>query len=283
MESLPSGPAGAARHTVEFDRNDVEIRTGESALFKVRLRNSGTMVEQYSVSIVGVPPDWVSLETSIVQLYPGAEQRFTIAIRPGDGAVSMDHHLTVTVTESRGATSSHRLSVHVGRDLAATPQGGDRGLGPDINRRQDRELAHPDTPDTATKPLDDDRYVFVSYSRTDEVYVDELCSRLRHRGVVVWVDSEIDYGTRWQTVVKDRLDACAAVLVVMSPSAEASRWVGREVDRAEARGKPIFPLLLEGTPFFGLSDLQHENVTGGRPPSDRFIDRLRGACQAETR
>ena len=137
----------------------------------------------------------------------------------------------------------------------------------------------PSSPDIANVQLNDDRYVFVSYSRADQSYVDELCGWLRHRGVVVWIDSEIDYGTRWQTVVKDRLDACAAVLVVMSPAAEESRWVGREVDRAETRGKPIFPLLLDGTPFFGLSDLQHEDVSGGRPPSDRFIDRLRRCCQ----
>lgn len=278
MESLSSEGSSPARHVVEFDRSDVAIRAGESALFNVLLRNSGTGVEQYSVSIVGVPTDWVSLETSFVSLLPGAEQRFTIAIRPGDGAVSVDHHPTVTVTDSGGATASYRLSVRVGPDSAATPQADDRGSGFDINRMQYREPGPRHASDSATAALND-QYIFVSYSRTDQMYVDDLCSRLRHRGVAVWVDSEIDYGTRWQTVVKDRLDACAAVLVVMSPAAEESRWVGREVDRAEARGKAIFPLLLDGTPFFGLSDLQHEDVTGGRPPSDRFFDRLRAACQ----
>jgi TIR domain len=154
----------------------------------------------------------------------------------------------------------------------------DRTIEPDTARRQHLESTH-DAGDTTVVQMNDDRYVFVSYSRVDQAYVDELCGWLRRRGVVVWIDSDIDYGTRWQTVVKDRLDAAVAVLVVMTPAAEESRWVGREVHRAEARGKPIFPLLLDGTPFFGLSDLQHEDVSGGRPPTDRFIDRLRRCCQ----
>ena len=104
------------------------------------------MVEQYSVTIVGVAPNWVSLETSTVQLFPGTEQRFTITIRPGDDAVSVDHHLTVTVTDSGGATSSHQLSVHVEPDLAASRHGDSRGLGSDITPSEDdRKLANRDT------------------------------------------------------------------------------------------------------------------------------------------
>jgi hypothetical protein len=268
----------ASSHAVVFDRTEVAMLAGQIARVRVGLRNIGTLVEQYSMSIVGVPADWVSLETSVVRLHPGAEQRFTITVHPPEDAGSGDHHLTIVVSASAGETSSYQLSVHIGSDRGNSKHDADRNIEPDTARRQHLESTH-DTGETTVVQVNDDRYVFVSYSRADQAYVDELCGWLRRRGVVLWIDSDIDYGTRWQTVVKDRLDAAVAVLVVMTPAAEESRWVAREVHRAEAHGKPIFPLLLDGTPFFGLSDLQHEDVSGGRPPTDRFIDRLRRCCQ----
>ncbi|MBV1855826.1 WD40 repeat domain-containing protein [Catellatospora tritici] len=39
-------------------------------------------------------------------------------------------------------------------------------------------------------------------------------------------------------------------------------------------GKPILPLLLDGTVFFRLGDVQYEDVTGGRMPSAAYIQRL---------
>jgi TIR domain len=118
------------------------------------------------------------------------------------------------------------------------------------------------------------RYIFLSYSRLDQEYVDELCALLKAHRVPVWVDHDIDYGSRWLSVVRTRVDECTAMVVVMSPSAENSPWVAREIHRAQDRQKVIFPLLFEGSPFFGLNDLQYEDVTSGALPSARFIERL---------
>jgi hypothetical protein len=63
----------------------------------------------------------------------------------------------------------------------------------------------------------------------------------------------------------------------MTPDADESDWVTREIDQAEHRCKPIFPLLLKGNRFFRLANLQFEDVTGGRLPSDRYLARLRQA------
>ena len=219
--SLVSRRATASSHAVAFDRADVAVLAGELALVDVHLRNVGNLVEQYSVSIIGVPPDWVSLETSVVRLLPGDEQHFTIRIHPPEDAGSGDRHLTMIVNSaSAGATSSFQLSVRVGSKIGKTNQNAVCG--------RHLESTH-DTGDTTVVQANDDRYVFVSYSPRGRAYVDELCGWLRQRGVVVWIDSDIDYGTRWQTVVRDRRDAAAAVVVVMSPAAEESRWVEREV------------------------------------------------------
>jgi hypothetical protein len=84
----------------------------------------------------------------------------------------------------------------------------------------------------------------------------------------------IDDGCRWPTVIRDKVDFCAA-LVVMTPAAEESEWVGREIHRAESKGKPILPRLLDGDAFFRLGETQYEPVVGGKMPSKAFVQRLR--------
>ncbi len=118
-------------------------------------------------------------------------------------------------------------------------------------------------------------HVFLSYSREDRGYVDALVEHFRDGGVEVWADHEIDYGTRWLTVIRDRIDECAAFVLVMTPKAEASRWVAEEVHRATEQDKPILPLLLDGRPFFGLTGTQYHSVIGGQMPRPDFVNFLR--------
>ena len=119
-------------------------------------------------------------------------------------------------------------------------------------------------------------HVFVCYSRrADHVYVKRLAAFLIRAGVPVWFDQEIITGVRWEQVIQEKIDTCAAVVVVMTPEANASRWVAREIVYAEKTHKPILPLLLAGQEFFRLSDIQYEDVTGERMPSPAFLTRLR--------
>jgi F-box protein 11 len=114
--------------------------------------------------------------------------------------------------------------------------------------------------------------VFVSYSRLDQAYVDRLVALLRERGAKVWIDHQIDYGSRWATVIQTRIRDCSAMLVVMTRASEASQWVQREINEAEHWHKPIFPLLREGDRvWFRLSDYQSEVVTTGAMPTDGFV------------
>jgi hypothetical protein len=118
-------------------------------------------------------------------------------------------------------------------------------------------------------------HIFVSYSRADQDYVNRLVQYLSEHQIATWVDHEIDYGARWVVAVRDKIDTCAAFVSVMSPTAEASDWVNREIDRAEEMGRPIRPLLLDGGRFFRLSNLQYEDVRGAVLPRARFIEDLR--------
>ena len=78
----------------------------------------------------------------------------------------------------------------------------------------------------------------------------------------------------------EKLDSCAAVIVVMTPESEQSSWVGKEILRALDHAKPILPLLLRGSAHFALQDLQHEDVTHGRMPGDAYVARLRSVLAA---
>lgn len=118
-------------------------------------------------------------------------------------------------------------------------------------------------------------HVFISYSRTNSPYVDELIPFLEAVGIPVWADRNLDYGDSWASVIRQQVDTCDVFMLVMTPEAEESPWVTREILRAELKGRPIIPLLLSGEPFFRLADLHHEDVRGGRMPTSNLIARLR--------
>jgi hypothetical protein len=121
-----------------------------------------------------------------------------------------------------------------------------------------------------------DAQVFISYSRDDEAFVKRLIAHLRSAEVEVWHDGGIDYGDEWIPTIQRKIDTCAAFVVVMTPAAERSRWVRREINQAEQSDRPIMPLLLAGRVFFELSEKHYDDVRRQRLPSAEFVERIRG-------
>jgi hypothetical protein len=118
-------------------------------------------------------------------------------------------------------------------------------------------------------------YVFISYSRTDRAYVDELAAHLRSRGVQVWYDFAVESGDSFGERIQHAIDGCAAFLVVLSPASVNSAWVRREIARATRSGKSMHPLLRHACDVpIELDGVQHEDVTRGQLPSDRFVETL---------
>jgi hypothetical protein len=130
-------------------------------------------------------------------------------------------------------------------------------------------------------PVRPDRsgYVFISYKHgEDDTYILTLAAFLEQAGVPVWFDRDLITGDRFARVIRGRIDQCSALIVVMTPAADDSVWVKREINRAQSRHKPILPLLLRGEPFFDLSELLYESVAGQAMPRPPFVARLRQAC-----
>ena len=117
-------------------------------------------------------------------------------------------------------------------------------------------------------------HIFISYSHKDRNYVERLEKKLIEEGFNVWIDHRIDYGTQWPKAIQKALDACDAFIVVVTENAFESEWVQNEVARAKRKGKPIFPLLLEGEPWLFVEVTQYVDVTDGALPTSRFFESL---------
>jgi TIR domain len=90
-------------------------------------------------------------------------------------------------------------------------------------------------------------HVFLSYSRKDTRIMQRVRDDLRAAGLSVWTDEGIEPGTNsWKQSIQDSIDNASCLVVILSPDAKKSEWVGRELDYANAQRLSIFPLLSRG-------------------------------------
>ncbi len=119
------------------------------------------------------------------------------------------------------------------------------------------------------------QHLFISYSRRDTEYARALKAHVHNNGFQVWLDDEIEHGDQWFNTIHEAIRDCAAFVVVMSPDAEESEWVQKEILLAKRYQKPIFPLLFSGLEFAILIDIQYADVRSGEMPGVDFHRRLR--------
>jgi len=69
-------------------------------------------------------------------------------------------------------------------------------------------------------------HIFISYSRVDSIFADQLAVDLESRGYKVWIDQEADRGgEEWRDKIEQNLRNAREVVVVLSDAAIGSRWV----------------------------------------------------------
>ena len=117
-------------------------------------------------------------------------------------------------------------------------------------------------------------HVFISYSKKNRDYARRLADYLLASGFDIWIDDRIDFGSNWEREIFRAVDACAAIIVIMTPESYDSLWVQRERQYAENRHKQPFPLLLEGEAFPFYVVVQHYDVRGGKLPGSEFLEQL---------
>lgn len=85
---------------------------------------------------------------------------------------------------------------------------------------------------------------FVSYSRGDADFVQQLCKDLRSAGASIWLDTlDIQPGETWDQEVERALRECGRMIVVLSPRSVTSQNVLDEVGYALSRKRPVIPAL----------------------------------------
>ena len=90
-------------------------------------------------------------------------------------------------------------------------------------------------------------HIFLSYSRVNTKLMQRVRDDLRAAGLSVWTDEGIEPGSfSWKEAIESAIRETGILIVLLSPSANDSRWVQREIDYAEAQGKYILPLLIQG-------------------------------------
>jgi hypothetical protein len=108
--------------------------------------------------------------------------------------------------------------------------------------------------------------VFISYSRSDSVFVSDLANWLREAGCTVWQDtSGLRGGQTWASGIDQAVRVSEVFIVVLSPASSTSEWVRKETLLAMKVHKPIVPILFRDTEVpVQLVDLQFVDFRGER-------------------
>jgi GTPase SAR1 family protein len=88
--------------------------------------------------------------------------------------------------------------------------------------------------------------VFISYSHQDETFVKKLAGDLVTQDMKVWWDfHSLKGGQDWQKEIEKAIKQCDVFLIVLTPDAVNSEWVGNELTYASTAQKTIIPLYLK--------------------------------------
>jgi len=86
-------------------------------------------------------------------------------------------------------------------------------------------------------------YVFISYSRTDNNFVEKLSADLRKQGISVWIDNQkIQAGANWMEEITKGLNNASALIYVISSDSVKSKWVERELQYIIQQNKIVLPV-----------------------------------------
>jgi hypothetical protein len=89
--------------------------------------------------------------------------------------------------------------------------------------------------------------VFISYSRKDEEFAQELLAGLQAAGFEPYLDKhDIAAGEDWEARLRRLIEAADTIVFVISPDAIASKRCGWEVECAEELRKRLLPIVWRG-------------------------------------
>src|ERR1700685_4564582 len=92
--------------------------------------------------------------------------------------------------------------------------------------------------------------VFVSYASQDAAVANSIVENLEQRGLKCWIaPRDVKPGAQYADAIVRAINEAKAVVLVMSASAVASSHVGKEIERASSKHKPIIAFRIDAAPL----------------------------------
>jgi hypothetical protein len=88
-------------------------------------------------------------------------------------------------------------------------------------------------------------HVFISYVHRDDKYAAQIEQFLKGKRFRCWRDHYISLGADFAQVIERAIADCQVVLDVITPGADPSEWLLREIGMAQERRVPVLPVVID--------------------------------------
>src|SRR5437016_5081491 len=134
-------------------------------------------------------------------------------------------------------------------------------------------------------------HVFISYASQDAAVASALVEALERHGVRCWIaPRDVKAGALYADAIARAISGAKAFVLVLSESAIASSHVGKEIERASSKKRPIIALRIDAAPLtpaleYFLSESQWvEAQTGSMEAAyAKLIDDIRDPARTAPR
>ena len=122
---------------------------------------------------------------------------------------------------------------------------------------------------------------FISYASKDKPAADATCAVLERAGIRCWIaPRDIKPGGEYGAAIIEAIDQCRVMVLIFSSSANGSRQVHREIERAVSKGVPIIPIRIEEVPptrsmEYSIGPLRGSMTPAPRTPETQHLSSLR--------
>ena len=128
--------------------------------------------------------------------------------------------------------------------------------------------------------------VFISYASQDKAVADAVVGALERAGLRCWIaPRDVTPGAHYADEIISAISGARALILVLSDSALTSKHVGKEVERASSKGRPIIALRTSTAPLtpaleYFLSESQWIDVGAGGVASvaTKLVEAVRSHC-----
>ena len=131
------------------------------------------------------------------------------------------------------------------------------------------------------------RDAFLSYASLDAEVAARLCGLLEKSAITVWMaPRDVPAGANYADAIVRAITGCRTLLVILSANSVGSAHVGKEIERASSKGRPIVAVRLDETALtpaleYFLSESQWIDArTGIEAALPKLIDGIRRLTSA---